>query len=65
MSNLRNTKTEIGGTINIFEIFTPVEFAYIDYNNSWKKCRCGRITLMKDNWCPSCGQRLGTPVLDE
>lgn len=50
---------------NKWEAFIPVEFAIIDYQRSWKKCRCGRITNLRDNWCPSCGQKLGFPEIND
>ena len=50
-------------THNRHEIFIPIEYKLIDWNQSWKKCRCGRITGIRDNWCPSCGQKLGRPPL--
>ena len=45
--------------------YIPTEFRLIDYRNSWKKCHCGRQTWMNDNYCPSCGQRLGMPNIYE
>lgn len=50
---------------NLNEPYIPVEFAYIDYERSWKKCRCGRVVLMRDRFCPSCGQKLGQPQFEE
>lgn len=50
---------------NVHEPYIPIEYALIDWNNSWKKCRCGRITRFNDNWCPSCGQKLGKPDFDD
>lgn len=50
---------------NKFEPYVPAEFAYIDYEHSWKKCRCGRVTGYRDNWCPACGQKLGFPILND
>lgn len=47
------------------DIYIPTEFQVIDYLRSWKKCHCGRKTYMNDNYCPSCGQRLGRPSMDE
>jgi hypothetical protein len=41
--------------------YIPTEFQVIDYQNSWKKCHCGRQTQFNDNWCPACGQKLGMP----
>ena len=41
--------------------YIPTEFQIIDYQRSWKKCHCGRQTRMNDNYCPSCGQKLGMP----
>jgi hypothetical protein len=26
-----------------------------------KSCHCGRVTMMKDNYCPACGQSIGIP----
>ena len=43
------------------ETYVPTEYQIIDYQNSWKKCHCGRATRFNDNWCPSCGQKLGKP----
>ena len=45
--------------------YIPTEYQIIDYNTSWKKCHCGRQTHFNDNWCPSCGQKLGRPSMDE
>ena len=45
--------------------YIPTKYQIIDYRNSWKKCHCGRQTWFNDNWCPSCGQRLGRPSMDE
>lgn len=47
------------------ERYIPTEFQLIDYQNSWKKCHCGRQTWFNDNYCPRCGQRLGRPSMDE
>ena len=52
-------------TFNKLDPYTPVEYAFIDWERSWKKCRCGRITKMNDNWCPSCGQKLTLPDFDD
>lgn len=46
---------------NKHDRYIPTEFRLIDYRNSWKKCHCGRQTWINDNYCPSCGQRLGMP----
>ena len=46
---------------NKHDINIPTEFQVIDYQRSWKKCHCGRQTWINDNYCPSCGQRLGMP----
>lgn len=51
-------------TYNKLDIFVPNEYAIIDWERSWKKCHCGRITKFNDNWCPSCGQKLGRPELN-
>ena len=48
-------------TINQFDRYTPTIYQIIGYKQSWKQCHCGRKTLLEDNWCPSCGQRLGMP----
>ena len=45
--------------------YIPTEYQIIDYQRSWKKCHCGRQTRFNDNFCPSCGQRLGRPSMDE
>lgn len=45
--------------------YIPTEYQIIDYQNSWKKCHCGRTTRFNDNWCPSCGQKLGRPNIEE
>lgn len=45
--------------------FVPIEYAIIDWERSWKKCRCGRIAKFNDNWCGGCGQKLGRPVIDD
>lgn len=45
--------------------FYPTVYQIIDYNNSWKQCHCGRRTLMRDRFCPACGQKLGTPLFEE
>ena len=47
------------------ERYIPTEYQIIDYERSWKKCPCGRVTRFNDNWCPSCGQKLGCPSVDE
>lgn len=47
------------------ETYVPTEYQIIDYQNSWKKCHCGRATRFNDNWCPSCGQKLGRPSMDD
>ena len=46
---------------NKHDIYISTEFQVIDYQRSWKKCHCGRQTWMNDNYCPSCGQKLGMP----
>ena len=46
---------------NQFDRYHPTVYEIIGYKKSWKQCHCGRRTLLKDNWCPSCGQRLGMP----
>ena len=60
-----NIKINDEAVYNKFDPYIPTEFAYIDYERSWKKCRCGRATNMRDNWCPSCGQKLGKPLWKE
>ena len=45
--------------------YIPTEYEIIDYQRSWKQCYCGRKTRFNDNWCPSCGQKLGRPSMDE
>ena len=50
---------------NRYDPYIPVEYAWIDYERSWKKCLCGRVTLMRDNWCPACGKKLGMPNFDD
>lgn len=60
-----DTKTNEIETYNRLEEFVPTEFAWIDYERSWKKCRCGRVTGFRDNWCPGCGQKLGFPILND
>ena len=50
---------------NKHDPYIPTEYQIIDYQNSWKKCYCGRVTRFNDNFCPSCGQRLGRPSMDE
>lgn len=45
--------------------YIPTEYQIIDYQRSWKRCHCGRQTRFNDNWCPSCGQHLGRPSMDE
>jgi hypothetical protein len=57
------TKEEVIESHNIHELYIPTEWKLIDWNQSWKKCRCGRLTGIRDNWCPSCGQKLGRPPL--
>ena len=47
------------------ETYIPTEYQIIDYQNSWKKCHCSRVTRFNDNWCPSCGQKLGRPSMDD
>ena len=59
MNNMNNEEEVI--VYNKHETYIPTEFAYIDYERSWKKCRCGRVAQMRDNWCPACGQKLGIP----
>ena len=46
------------------ELYIPTEYQIIDYQNSWKKCHCGRVTRFNDRFCPSCGQHLGRPELN-
>ena len=43
------------------DIYIPTEYEIIDYQRSWKQCYCGRKTHFNDNYCPSCGQKLGIP----
>ena len=50
---------------NRLERYIPTEYQIIDYQNSWKKCHCGRATRFNDNLCPACGQKLGRPSADE
>ena len=50
---------------NKHDRYIPTEFQIIDYKRSWKKCYCGRQTWMNDNYCPSCGQSLGRPTMNE
>ena len=45
--------------------YIPTEFQWIAWGKSWKKCHCGRVTGFTDSWCPSCGQHLGRPELEE
>ena len=45
--------------------YIPTEYEIIDYQRSWKQCYCGRKTRFNDNYCPSCGQKLGRPSMDE
>lgn len=45
--------------------YIPTEYQIIDYQKSWKKCHCGKQTWFNDNWCPSCGQKLGCPSMNE
>ena len=52
---------EIG---NLNEPYIPVEFAWIDYQRSWKKCKCGRVVGLRDRYC-NCGQKLGMPVFND
>ena len=51
--------------LNKHEKYMPVEFAYINYKNNWKKCACGKIVPFLDNWCGGCGQKLGIPAFDD
>ena len=44
--------------------YIPTEYQLIDYQNSWKQCYCGRKTRFNDNYCPSCGQKLGVPEFE-
>ena len=59
--NTADIPYEIISQYNKHEIFIPTEFAHLDYERSWKKCHCGRVVNMKDNYCGSCGQKLGKP----
>ena len=45
--------------------YIPTEYEIIDYQRSWKKCYCGRVTKFNDNFCPACGQCLGRPGMDD
>lgn len=56
---------ETTGSYNRLEPYIPIEFNIVDFERSWKKCKCGRIVLFRDNWCPACGQRIGFPQLDD
>lgn len=49
---------------NRHDEYVPTEFQIIDYQKSWKKCHCGRVTRFNDNYCPSCGQKLGVPEFE-
>ena len=49
---------------DISEVYFPKEYAKIDEERSWKKCRCGRITHIRDRYCPACGQKLGIPKIE-
>ena len=62
--NTDKTETLVA-SCNRYDPYIPVEYAWIDYERSWKKCSCGRITLMRDNWCPACGRKLGMPKFDD
>lgn len=42
-------------------VYQPSEYELRGYQDSWKKCHCGRQTWFNDNYCPACGQRLGKP----
>jgi hypothetical protein len=44
--------------------YIPTEYEIIDYQRSWKQCYCGRKTRFNDNYCPSCGQKLGVPEFE-
>lgn len=60
-----NTEETIIESYNRYDPYIPVEYAWIDYERSWKKCACGRVTLIRDNWCPACGRKLGMPNFDD
>ena len=46
------------------DIYIPTGYEIIDYQRSWKQCCCGRKTHFNDNYCPSCGQKLGVPEFE-
>ena len=56
---------EIVCTGKVHEPYEAVEYKWIDYKNSWKKCKCGRVTHFLDNYCPTCGQKLAMPPRPE
>ena len=47
-----------------YEPYIPKEYRFTTYRESWKKCRCGRVAQWRDRWCPTCGQKLGTPIIE-
>ena len=51
-------------THNRLDRYIPVEYQWIAWGQSWKKCHCGRVTGFTDNFCPSCGQHLGRPNME-
>ena len=52
---------QFDSSYNRNELYIPTEYQITDYQNSWKKCHCGRVTRFNDRFCPSCGQHLGRP----
>lgn len=58
-------EVEVISLYNKHDTYIPVEYAHIDYERSWKKCRCGHIAKMRENYCAMCGQKLGKPDFDD
>lgn len=59
-----NDEKIIDETFNRSHVYIPKEYQRIDWQRSWKKCRCGKTCNLNANWCPSCGQHLGRPPLE-
>lgn len=55
---------QFDGSYDRNELYIPTEYQMVDYQNSWKKCHCGRVAHFNDRFCPSCGQHLGRPEIE-
>lgn len=58
VENVEETIEILVPSYNIHDKYIPTTFSIEDMK---KYCHCGRSVFMLDNYCPTCGQRIGIP----